>query len=74
MQLVTGEEQLVVAAADTKRAAEDIAASMRRCILQLEEIVLRSPARPSGWYRQFFYEEHFFRTWHSKYLFEWYGD
>ena len=73
---------VVAAAADTKRAAEGRAASMRICILQLEEIVLR--LRPSGWFRQFFlerhghmdhyYEEQFFRTWHSKYLFEWYGD
>ena len=75
------EAAVVAAAADAKRAAEDRAASMRRCILQLEEIVLRS--RPSGWYRpsflgrhghmNYYYEDHFFRTWHSKYLFECYG-
>ena len=88
MQLATGEGgaasevAVVAAAADKKRAAEGRAASMRRCVLQLEEITLRS--RPSGVWRQlllechghmeYYYEQHFFRTWHAKYLFERYGN
>ena len=72
---------MVAETTERERAAEDRVAFMRGCILRLEEMVLS--LRPAGAYRQFYLddehylkyylEEYFFRTWHTKYLFEWYG-
>ena len=67
---------VVAEAMERKRAAVDRAASMRRCILQLDKIVVLSlrpgPYMCRHYFGEYPLEGYFLRSWYVKYMFEWY--